>query len=141
VKTKTPAFHTTQYLIAATGCTVPLLGKPIFIAQCNWTRHFHEVDAKLFYDLLSNRVTEEQKVSYTENIGIIDTITQTVIFRCDLNDITGEDQRNFDTSVAALITERLISMKILPNKKMNNEETRNPFDNYGDEPQEEEGYQ
>ncbi len=141
MKTKTPAFHTTQYPIAATGCTVPIMGKPMFLVQCNWTRHFHEIDAKLFTDLLNGSATEEQKISYTDNLGIIDTITQTVILRCDLNDLIGDDQRKFDTTVAALITERLIAMNILPKKKFNDEEMKNPFDNYGDEPQEEEGYQ
>lgn len=141
MKTKTPVMHTTQYPISALGCNIPVMGNPMFLAQCNWTRHFHEVKPELFYNLLAGQGSEEEKVSYTENMGIIDTITQSVMLRYDLNGTTQEEQMNFDALVAALITERLIQMGILPKNPPVQENHENPFDNFGEGQEEEEGYQ
>lgn len=145
MNTKTPVLHTTQYPISALGCNIPIMGNPMFLLQCNWTKHFHEVKPELFYALLSGHAKEEDKVSYTDNMGIIDTITQSVMLRYDLAGTTQQEQLNFDTVVAALITERLIQMGILPkNPKQGNpmqDEQDNPFDNYEEGEQEEEGYQ
>lgn len=113
MKTQPLVMHTIQYPISAIGCHIPIMGDPLFIAQCNWTRHFQQVTPEKFYGLLSGSVDETDKLSYTDNMGIIDTITQTVLLRYDMASTTPAEQNHFETLVASLITQRLIDMKVL----------------------------
>jgi hypothetical protein len=106
--------HTIYYPISQIGIHIPIIGKPIFMGQCNWTGNYHEITVDQFYKTLVGSGDEVHKLSFTDNIGMIDPITQTVTIRYDLMNTPPSDQAMMDACIANLLIKRLTEMKVLP---------------------------
>jgi hypothetical protein len=100
--------HTIYYPIAQIGIHIPIIGKPIFVGQCNWTRNYHEISVDQFYKTLVGSGDELHKLSFTDNIGLMNT--------------PPSDQAMMDACIANLLIKRLTEMKVLPTAESQGEQ-------------------
>lgn len=97
------ATRTTYHSLAELGIPHGTVhGDPIFLAQDEYTRQYHAVDANTFIALCNDswKKDEVMKYAYSGNIALIDPPTQTVahIYDCDMT--TESELRNFDACMA-----------------------------------------
>lgn len=112
-----PIFHTMHYPISMIGIHIPIIGKPIFFGQCNWTGNYHEITADQFYGIATGTANEVDRLSFGENMGFIDPMTQSIAIRYDLMNTPASDQIRIDECIANLLVQRLTEMKVLPSRK------------------------
>ena len=73
----------------------------VYMAQDAFTRQYHTVTPKNFVKLASNEWLQDpvMSISYTGNIGVIDTLVWTVIHIHDRSKTTPEEYASFDSLV------------------------------------------
>jgi hypothetical protein len=76
-------------------------GDPIYLAQDEFTRNYHRVDAHTFIRLCDDswRKDEVMSISYSGNIGLIDLPTQTIAHIYDTENTTQSELENFEALV------------------------------------------
>lgn len=92
-----------------------IVGNPIFMAQDEYTRNYHVVDADTFLSLCNESWLKDpiMSMSYTGNIALIDPPTQTVAHIYDSHKTSEQELRNFD----ALLGHELLELMRKDGKK------------------------
>ena len=79
-----------------------ILGNPIYIAQDEYTRQYHTVDAKTFMALCDGSWEKDavMSMSYSGNLALIDPATQVVCHIYDSGKTPSDELHVFDRLIA-----------------------------------------
>lgn len=105
----TTTYHDFQDLGIPNGIIV---GNPIYIAQDEFTRQYHTVDAKTFMALCDGSWEKDEvmRMSYSGNLALIDPATQVICHIYDNAKTPSDELHVFDQLIADEIT-KLMSRK------------------------------